>query len=101
MWNYYKSMERQGEWGNAARGRIYASGYHHGGNYGHAYQTHRCLQQAYSHGQLGSIGMALGVGANPWAQSHGRRTPSAPASQAFQQYTVSNGQLFLGGVPYG
>ena len=92
----YKAHERDGNWAQAAAWRHVAALQHQSPNVGHAQYQHYCLQQAYNHNQLSNVGQFLGPGQNPY-QGH---SPSASANSVFQQYSVQNGVLYLGGKPY-
>jgi len=54
------------------------------------------MQRAHDVGQLGPIGECLGAGSNPYAGHEAQRA----ASSVLQQYTIVNGELYLGGKPY-
>ena len=95
--NSYHQAEKEGRYLDAANLRLYelnSSGVV--ANNGHAYWSHKLLQQAHQAGQLNSIGTFLGAGPNPF---DGRPKNSSPAG-AFQQYRNVNGVLYLGDKPY-
>jgi len=94
--NAYKQHEQNGNWQQAAAWRQVAAHQHGNPNAGHAQYQHYCVQQAYNNNQLSSVGQFLGPGQNPY-KGH---SPSAPADSVFQQYSVQNGVLYLGGKPY-
>ena len=94
----YKAHEKAGNWAQAAAWRNLAAHTHGNPNNGHAQYQHYCRQQAYDQKPFNAIGQTLGgVGPNPFQGNN----PKAPASAAFQQYTIGpNGGLYLGGKPY-
>ena len=92
----YKHYENTGNWQQAGAWRNVAAMTHGNPDNGHAQYQHYCLQQAYLQKPINAIGQALGVGPNPFKGNN----PKAPASAAFQQFTIQNGVVYLGGKPY-